>query len=277
MAQGCIWCYNAARPHIVRAWRKRPSKQEVRDWSAARALKASEAWKRTAPRRNRLTQRVSVSLRETREGIVYCWKRLRAFLAWFWSKIIKWTVTPFVYSWRGLVYCWQAPGRLAAWFWGRVRRFGDWSANALRSHKPKPRVSTTPSPKPESISTPARVPPPMPKPVRTAAAIPLVALKPTNPTSVPEAAPLAAVASVPTPEIVTSVVSALELGPITPAIPVPAATEPEMVSAPVRVPPPMPKPARPAARIPPPMPKPVRASAITPGAEPEHVRKPNNE
>ena len=36
-ARGAVWCYNAARPHVVRAWNKRPSKQQIRDWSAAKS------------------------------------------------------------------------------------------------------------------------------------------------------------------------------------------------------------------------------------------------
>ena len=40
-ARGINWCYNAARPHVIRAWNKRPSKEQVRDWSAAKAQQAS--------------------------------------------------------------------------------------------------------------------------------------------------------------------------------------------------------------------------------------------
>ncbi len=140
-ARSAIRCYNAARPHVVRAWERRPSRREVRDWSAARAQKVSEAWKRTAPQRTRLAQWMSVGLREAREGLGWCWKNLREFLAWSWRK------TPS----RKDVRSWLASGsrqtsafrkrtaawgnRAAAWSWQRVRNLGTAFVRPLRSRK----------------------------------------------------------------------------------------------------------------------------------------------
>ena len=136
IACGAVWCYNAIRPIVVRAWSKRPSKQEVRDWSAVKAQQASEAWKRTAPQRSHLTQRISVGLS---------------------------------HMGRGLVYCWHVTGRFAVWSWRHVRNLGAWFVRPLRSlrlsFKPKPRVGTNPSPKPKSVSATLRAPPPLPKPL----------------------------------------------------------------------------------------------------------------
>ena len=48
IARGAVWCFNAARPHVVRLWSKRPSKQEIKDASVVGLRKASEIWRRTA-------------------------------------------------------------------------------------------------------------------------------------------------------------------------------------------------------------------------------------
>jgi hypothetical protein len=68
-ARGAVRCYNAARPHVIRAWQKRPSKQEVKEWSTAKAQQASEAWSRTTPWRSRLGRQTAVGLGKTREGL----------------------------------------------------------------------------------------------------------------------------------------------------------------------------------------------------------------
>ena len=104
VARWAIWCYNAIRPHVVRVWSKRPSKQEVQDWSAARAQQATEAWKRTAPQRSRFAQRISVGLSHLR---------------------------------RGLEYCWKATGRFSVWFRGKVKGLGVGAANTLQNLKAK--------------------------------------------------------------------------------------------------------------------------------------------
>jgi hypothetical protein len=132
LAQGAAWCYNTARTHIVRVWNKRPSWQEVKDASAAGARKSSETWKRTAPWRTRLAQRVSVILGEAREGFAYFRK---------------------------------ATGSFSAGTWDGVRRLGS-------SFKPKQRAIPAPSPKPKAVGAAARIPPPMPKPTSPVARIP---------------------------------------------------------------------------------------------------------
>ncbi len=104
VARWAVWCYNAIRPHVVRVWSKRPSKQEVQDWSAARAQQATEAWKRTAPQRSRFAQGISVGLSHLR---------------------------------RGLEYCWKATGRFSVWFRGKVKGLGVGAANTLQNLKAK--------------------------------------------------------------------------------------------------------------------------------------------
>ena len=191
---GVAWCYNAARPHVVRAWSKRPSKQEVRDWSVARAQKASDAWKRTAPQRSRLSQQASVGLNEARQGLAWCRNSLRDFLAWSWRKApsqedckrwlasgsrkasslssrtaswlrwsAAWAASPFVRAWRGI-----------AGFWRKLREFGAWCVHPLRSHKssPKPMSQVAPSP-PEPADSAVLLPPNMPKPESTVAPSPM--------------------------------------------------------------------------------------------------------
>ncbi len=227
LARGAARCYNAARPYVVRAWRKRPSRQEVRDWSAAKTQQASKTWKRTSPWRSRFARTMSTGLSRAR---------------------------------RELMYCWQAPGRFTAWSWGKVRGFGAGSANALQSLtsflKPKPRVARTPSPKPKPNSISESLPFPATK------ATPLTAAPASRPQS-----PTSAAATLPTESKPTVPAPARES--VTPVMPAQARPESECAGSAARVPPPMPKPARPAARVPPPMPKPVRSAPRIPPPMPK--------
>jgi len=146
-ARGVVRCCNAARPYVVRAWRRKPSGQEVRDWSAAKAQQASERWKRTAPWRSRFAGALSAGLNRALNGITYCWRGLRAFFA---------------------------RSRLTARPREDVR---------LPPSTPKPvsSVARTPPPMPKPVGSAPRIPPPMPKPARPAARTPPPMPKPTRP------------------------------------------------------------------------------------------------
>jgi hypothetical protein len=165
IAEGMVWCYNAACPHVLRVWSKRPSKQEVRDWSAAKAQQASEAWKQTAPQRTRLAQQMSVKLGEAREGTSRSWKAT-----------VKFSVRT----------------------WDRMRVLGTRYAIALRGiwSSLKPKAQVVPPTKPEIPATP--VPSSSPSPPEFAASVsePLPAT-PTVRISEPDLEPMAPAVEVP--------------------------------------------------------------------------------
>ena len=156
-ARGVARCYNAARPYVVRAWRRKPSRQEVRDWSAAKTQQTAVTWKRTAPWRSRFARATSMGLSRAWKGIADCWRGLRQFFA-------------------------------------RSRRMVRPREDVrLPPSTPKPvsSVARTPPPMPKPVGSAPRIPPPMPKPARPAARTPPPMPKPLRPaTSAQSIAPI---------------------------------------------------------------------------------------
>jgi Zn-dependent protease with chaperone function len=171
--RGVVWCYNAARPHVVRAWNKRPSKQEIRDWSVARAQQVSEAWKRTVPWRNRLGRQMAVGLREAWKGLAWCWKNLREFAVRLWRTVEETVRARAEAKWK------------AAEEAARAKAEAERKAEPAKTPSPTPVIvasevlpsqsepaisaADVPAPATESISA-GLVPSPLPKPASKAAA-----------------------------------------------------------------------------------------------------------
>ena len=246
LARGAVRCYNAARPYVVRAWRKRPSRQEVRDWSAAKTQRASETWKRTAPWRMRFARPMLAGLRRGWKGIAYRWKVRGGEAAWKKAEAARRAAeeTDRANAEVGRKAKAEAERR-AAEEAARAKAEAERKAAEEKARKAAEKAACAKAEaewKPEPAATPSRTP---------------VVLASEGPPSQPEPAIMASAVPAPTAEPITSILKAQ------------TRPEPECAGSAARVPPPMPKPARPAARVPPPMPKPVRSAPRLPPPMPK--------